>query len=122
MEEIKVGEYVRTDMGICKITSIKGTDKNRRYCIDICFPNYDLCFVNLEMIKKHSPNIIDLIEVGDYVNGYLVTRVCNKEPCSCGKWVDIDCDRPSEYCTLWEGDIKSIVTHEQFEAMKYKVE
>ena len=55
------------------------------------------------------------------MNGYRVTYVCNKEPCPSGKYVDIDCDRPSEYCTLWEGDVKSIVTHEQFEAMEYKV-
>ena len=107
---IEVGEYVITSRGYVFYID----DKTK---IDA------LTFLDVQYgdIKNHSKNLIDLIEVGDYVNGYRVTYVCNKEPCPSGKYVDIDCDRPSEYCTLWEGDVKSIVTHEQFEAMEYKV-
>lgn len=111
MEEIKVGDYIRTHKGkIYKVTNV--------YVLKVTCGHTSLRYTD---ISKHSPNIIDLIEVGDYVNGYLVTRVCNEEPCPSGKWVDIDCDRPSEFCTLWETDIKSIVTKEQFKAMEYEV-
>lgn len=62
-KKINVGEYARTDMGICKIVKINEKDKLSLYVIDKCFPNYDLSFISLGMITKHSPNIIDLIEV-----------------------------------------------------------
>ena len=32
-------------------------------------------------IKKHSKNIIDLIEVGDYVNGHLVVATLERNIC-----------------------------------------
>lgn len=121
MEEIKVGHFVRERGEILKIETIV---KDYEGGVLIKFKEYagSNVFKQKEIEKwKHSPNIIDVIEVGDYVNGYLVTRVCNEEPCPSGKWVDIDCDRPSEYCTLWETDIKSIVTHEQFNSIKYEV-
>lgn len=122
--KIEVGEFVRTECGIAKVKDI--SIKNEVYDLD-----KDIMFIHEEnwqntctksQIIKHSKNLIDLIEVGDYVNGHRVIYVCNEEPCPSGKYVDIDCDRPSEYCTLWETEIGSIVTHEQFESMKYKVE
>ena len=68
-----------------------------------------------EKVIKVSHNIIDLIEVGDYVNGLLVIDkyydYANKE------WRLND--RNGLICT--EKDIKSIVTKEQFECMCYKV-
>lgn len=75
-----------------------------------CFRNY---------IVKHSKNIIDLIEVGDYVNEhrvYEVVRDVNSYVIleNVGYYVDT-----SE--TIDEKDIKSIVTKEQFEQMEYRV-
>lgn len=130
MEEIKEGDYIRTIKGnICKVLRVR--EKHRfmtssghpsvtpeRYFVD----NNKQYSISKPYVKKHSKNIIDLIEAGDYVNGYKVTNVINKEPCPSGKCVDIDADRPSEYCTLWEDNIESIVTKEQFENMEYKVE
>lgn len=65
MEEIKVGEYVRTKKGIHRIYKMNGSKK---------VAWYGRYFVERGMVAKkdiikHSPNIIDLIEVGDYVNG-----------------------------------------------------
>ena len=62
---IEVGEYVRTKKGkIDKVTN------------DNCYmPQYIECKKSLlykEDIIKHSKNIIDLIEVGDYVNGHKI--------------------------------------------------
>jgi hypothetical protein len=67
-------------------------------------------------IINSSPNIIDLIEVGDYVNGH---KVFKKE-----KYELRVEDRENTWgiAILDETDIKSIVTHEQMEAMQYRVE
>ena len=69
MEQIQVGEYVRTRGKIGKLIRIERDD------IDISLKWYVLDdgkyerYVNKPYIEKHSKNIIDLIEVGDYVNG-----------------------------------------------------
>ena len=61
---------------------------------------------------KFSFNIIDLIEVGDYVNGWKVLY-----------WTDGTKIVDDGYATnLDKIGIKSIVTKEQFSAMEYKVE
>lgn len=62
---------------------------------------------------KTSKKIIDLIEVGDIVNGKLIHKI----------------DKGSNYCYLYYGNcktfvdyqIKTILTKEQFEANCYKV-
>ena len=68
-----------------------------------------------DRIIKSSPNIIDLIEVGDIITTNNL----------CGEITKIDDDKiyttcyDGEYCSA--SDIKSIVTKEQFESMEYKV-
>ena len=52
-----------------------------------------------EYIKKFSSNLIDIVEIGDIVNGYKVTDVM----------VNKDCE------------IKEIVTHEQYEKYCFRV-
>ena len=111
------GDYVRTKHGIEKITDIKEwvnfqgyekiitTDKNK----------YETLYEQSEIIKS-SPNIIDLIEVGDYVNGYLVIeKDINNEL----RYIDLK-DRNMKYVKYL--DIKSIVTKEMFSSAEYRVE
>ena len=62
-----------------------------------------------------SHNIIDLIEVGDYINGMKVTKICFDKDGE--KILTVSC-----YLELVNKDIKSIVTKEQFESMKYSLE
>ena len=70
------------------------------------------CSLPTYMIKKASHNIIDLIEVGDYVNGWKVLY-----------WTDGTKVVDDGYATnLDKISVKSIVTKEQFESMKYEVE
>lgn len=67
---------------------------------------------------KHSKNITDLIEVGDYVNGYKVEKIEDG-------YIYVDYCWDCELYTLVTNDsdnIKSIVTKEQFANMEYKVE
>lgn len=72
--------------------------------------------IRYENIKSHSENLIDLIEVGDYVNGKYVYDVFEAVTTG-GKLVKVDCMRgyykPEE--------IEEIVTHEQFERAKFVV-
>ena len=121
IDNIKKDDYARLNTGqIVKVKGIKENECNKKAIY--YYPGvYNDDWFDSSAVENFSPNIIDLIEEGDYVNGYKVTSVCNEEPCPSGKYVDIDCDRPSEFCTLWVTDIKEIVTKEQFEACKYEV-
>lgn len=125
--EIEVGEYVRTKDGkIGKFVKYSSRSDSSYYKSPFdCFiklQNRKTCLqCAKDYIVKHSKNIIDLLEVGDYVNGYKVIGV-TLDPAPSGKCVDIDCDKPSYESYLFEEQIYSIVTKEQFESMKYKVE
>lgn len=76
-----------------------------------------------ENVVKASYNIIDILEVGDYVNGYPVTAILSSN----NKVYEIQVKRPNNRTGVWikrirnNEDIKSIVTKEQFENMEYKI-
>jgi hypothetical protein len=129
---MKVGDYVRTKNGL--IFKIIGGNVDD-WDFDISFgmletfeenwlelyrDNDNGSFFNNKNIVKSSPNIIDLIEVGDYVNGYRVVSVYNY-----GIYIEIPfIDQESIGCNedlIRIEEIKSIVTKEQFESMEYKV-
>ena len=123
---IEVGEYIRLarNQGINKIID----KKNDRYIleseIEDCYGDIIWFLYEFELkdyIVKHSKQLIDLIEKDDYVNGYKVINVINEEPCPSGKCVDIDSSKDSSECTLWEEDIKTILTKEQYANNCYKV-
>ena len=59
-----------------------------------------------------SPNLIDLIEEGDYVNGSIVVEILH------GDSVIVENYGEEQ---IFENGIKSIVTKEQFENISYKV-
>ena len=68
-----------------------------------------------DLVVKASYDIIDLIEVGDYVNGYYVEDVLKT-------FVNVAVG--SNYfqsSTIYEKGIKSIVTKEQFSSMEYRL-
>lgn len=115
--EIEVGDYVRTEIGIFIIShiNIDFDDNDKNKCL-LC-QNEKVLFLSIETIKslKHSKNIIDLVEVGDYVNGQEVIEVREQE----GKIYLMTGYVPQTYI---KEDIKSIVTHEQFASIEYKVE
>ena len=112
-DEIKVGDYVRSWNGtIGKVTRIE----EGRFLYD---DKELICFI--ASVVKHSKKLIDLIEEGDYVNGYKVLYVGNEEPCPSGKYVDIDCNKPSEETYFFESEIKSIVTKEQIKQIEFRI-
>lgn len=75
-----------------------------------------------ENVIKASYNIIDILEVGDYVNGKKIVDVgcLTNGPRKGTKVIDYYIT-PSAVCYLENEDIKSIVTKEQFENMEYKI-
>lgn len=73
---MKIGDYVRINKNIRKICI--GIGKIINITQDTIYvdmrENIPISFQKQE-IEKSSPNIIDLIEVGDYVNGLKVMEV-----------------------------------------------
>ena len=113
---MKIGDYVRFKNG--KIEKIHSFAEKDNPLFNILI---NAQYHNTNEINKYGKPI-DLIEVGDYVNGYKVSFV-DEEPVL-GKFVQ--CDYVVQYGTtnhyrFYEKDIKSIVTKEQFESMEYKV-
>lgn len=109
MNEIKVGDYVRTkygEIGIITQTYPYLKWKKKKASIRLDF----------NLIKNHGPNIIDLIEIGDYVNGCLINYIPDNE-----KAVYHDASDCMGVERFENKDIKTIVTKEQFEEMGYKV-
>ena len=117
MKEISVNEYVRTKEG----NIYKFTDEIKN---DIQLQDFILC--NKGKVIKHSNYIIDLIECGDYVNENKITYI-DKDKFIKGQinlWTDVELRGvygDYERLKYTNKDIKSIVTHEQFEQMKYIV-
>lgn len=104
--DICIGDYVRTDKGyIVKADEKWFKDK--------------LIEGNSAFGKalKHSPNLIDLIEVGDYVNGKKVERINDY-----GDFKRADFNLDYDDCdAVYNSDIKTIVTHQQFNSVMYKL-
>lgn len=107
--EIKVGEYVRTESG--KITRAKEVENST-----IMTETASIRWISESNVKKHSPNIIELIEIGDYVNGYLINYIPDNE-----KAVYHDASDCADVEKFENKDIETIVTKEQFKEMEYKV-
>ena len=106
---MKVGDYIRTDIGeIRKVVRV--TD-------DLYILDKDIVFAHKDKIKKSSPNIIDICEVGDYVNGEKVIRLFNPTFLSMGELPYVITDK-SKYEPQ---EIQNVVTKECFESMEYKV-
>ena len=122
MEEIKVGDYIRTKDGVIA----KITDIIEDISIDCDRDVFDLNYLAMmeipycvkdEYIIKSSPNIIDLIEGGDYVNGLKVDKIDEN-----GIYNSNSYDGWLVNIASCNEDIKSIVTKEQFESMEYRIE
>lgn len=134
--ELKEGMYVRYiptqgeyTQKIVKITKMENRLLDWAYYFN---DNKEPVFSDeFDDILKASPNLIDLIEVGDYVNGYKVLKVSENKiymECFDGAIVtDMDFEEHQligytiEPTYINEFQIESIVTKEQFSQMEYKV-
>ena len=111
--KLEVGMYVRTEIGeITKIEKLTLPEEPSD-CLFVKFENepYSFKYKPWETIDfKSSHNIIDLIKVGDYVNGEKIVYKDKEKK-----------KMFSELHYFQKKHIKSIVTREQFEAMEYKL-
>lgn len=112
-DKLELNMYVRTKGGYISQYKYYNTTNMGKL---LCIPLSNGTFANVEDIVKASYNIIDLIEVGDYVNGRLVYK--NDEE-NYLYLIGFDADGNFYEDSLKE--IKSIVTKEQMEQMAYKV-
>lgn len=108
---IKKGDYARLNTGeIVKVTGIRENQVNKKA---IYFGAYDEDWCDSAAVENFSENIIDLIEVGDYVNGKYVKEINQyKDGKSIIALIGI----------IDEKNIKTILTHEQYNANCYKIE
>ena len=112
---LEVNDYVRINMdnrnciGIGRVSRIVNetiyVNMNNKYNLPVPF--------QIDKVVKHSKQLIDLIEVGDYVNGKYV-----KEIKGYGNGKSI----LALIGIIEEQGIKTIVTHEQMQSIEYKVE
>ena len=116
--EIEVGDWIRSKDGfIGKVQKISydNMEKSNYY---ICEKDNVMASNYLENIAKHSKNIIDLIEVGDYVNGEIVTKIKEWNSSKDGYFrYAVTC----HYEIIRADEIKTIVTKEMMESVSYKV-
>lgn len=123
--EIKVGEYIRTKDG--RIGTFEEIDEHCRHFgerledkiyIIHTEKNEYLRLIENDIVK-HSSNLIDLIQCGDYVNGRKIERIVDISHKHNSIIVVYDGELWNE--EIMEEDIENIVTKEQFESISYKV-
>lgn len=119
---MQLGMYIRTPKGrLGRIVGVRETrNKKPKYLIE--WSNGQIYYMVQVDDFKASHKIIDLIQVGDYVNGYKITSIQEINeyyPKRLLYSTDESCD---EFILLFNnGEIKSIVTKQQFENIAYKV-
>ena len=121
-DKIQIGEYIRTEYGIIgKILEDEDITENGVYIDTTFLDDYadETNFVKYEDIKKHSFNITDLIEVGDYINGHkIVSEIWGEDDNELYFEIEGGFNK-ADYIS--EKDIKSIVTKEQFKNTEYVI-
>ena len=116
--EIEVGEYVRTNnKGIKRIDRIDNNKTVNKYLYFTGIEDFEgkeYKIIKTTEIVKHSKQLIDIIEVGDYVNGMEVLDIY--------KWEPIEIRVNSRYTNfILVDEIETILTKESYMANCYKV-
>ena len=128
MKEIQIGEYGRTNLGkIIKFAWLENS-QGKRYedkvllIKDNRIVNKFYYFNKNESIVKHSKNIMDLIEVGDFVNGKEVKHIALFEGFpDYPKLIFTDERNVLPHETCENDEIKTILTHEQIENNCFRI-
>ena len=128
--KIQVGEYIRTEEGLIgkiKRIELDETYKSLKWYVfdkkryDMNF--IDEIYINKPYIKKHSSNVIDLLEVGDI----LKYRLNNLSSIDVSEVILVTEGRTlKEYLSikgysLNQIEILSLITKEQFKIVEYEV-
>ena len=117
---IEVGEYVRTKKGIIgKLVMETLTCPEPSEWVLMINKNHQEVIVECtDYPTKHSGNIIDLIEAGDYVNGMEVLDIYKPRDL----WEQVEIRVDSRYINFILADeIQTILTKEQMASIEYRV-
>lgn len=118
-DNIRKDDYVRLNTGnIVKVIGIKANTVNKRA---IYYGFYKQDWFDSAAVENFSDNIIDLIEVGDFVNGYRVISVDYDVMDDTIECIELDLNSNYQYNFISIRQIKTILTKEQFEVNCYKV-
>ena len=126
--KLEVGMYVRTKNGmVAKIIDKRDISGSlHREEIVFILDNGNKLALHSQKVIKTSHNIIDLIEVGDYVNGEKVGEVIRKEMYHFGDGIIIKNETGEDIYSNFRyskyANVETIVTKEQFESIKYSLE
>ena len=120
---MRKGDYVRTEDGIKKVLKYK---YNERYENGHCvwFDNKDcgILFTDEEVNKmKPSPNIIDLIEVGDLLYVDISPDDCGGIVVPTIPMTKFELDILIKKILLGVKELKGIITKEQLESVVFKI-
>jgi len=118
---MKVGDYVRTRWGC--IAKFEGIHESFYEFDNIIMDESSAVREELfvDIVEKSSPNIIDLVQKDDFVNGEKIEDFDGELGIPIYDDGDYFMRSVIAYTPLNKIDIKSIVTKEQFESMQYKV-
>ena len=120
---IEVGEYVRTKEGVIDKVQNYSFGQNIWHCENgMCIDECNCIGTYLEDIVKHSKIISEVVEVGDYVNGYKVISIDTNAPNDCKECIELDRNNTYEYQWISKNEIETILTKEQYQANCYTVE
>lgn len=119
---LKIGEYTRINGKIGKVKDIV-LNSNNYEDSGIYLENEKFVLGKEEIYKlKSSYNIIDLIEPGDYVNGFKVLEIVKGFKVLVDKLEPNTRDGNYYLKQFTNNEIKSVVTKEVFKANEYRVE
>ena len=117
---IKRDDYARLNTGeIVRVIGIKENKLNKKA---IYYGVYEQDWFDSMAVENFSDKPIDLIEEGDYVNGYKVISadydvIDDKTEC-----IELDLNNNYQYNFISARQIKTILTKEQMASIEYKVE
>lgn len=118
-DNIRKDDYVRLNTGnIVKVIGIKANTVNKRA---IYYGFYKQDWFDSAAVENFSDNIIDLIEVGDFVNGYRVISVDYDVMDDTTECIELDLNNNYQYNFISIRQIQTILTKEQYMANCYKV-
>ena len=126
MEEIEVGDYVRTkNKGIKRIELIDNNKTVNKYLYFTGIEDFEgkeYRIIKTTDILNHSKQLIDLIEVGDIVNGREVKHIAMFEGFpDYPKLIFVDETHLVPDDTCENDEIKTILTKESYMANCYRV-
>ena len=120
MKEIDIGEYVRTNnKGIKRIDRVDNNKTVNKYLYFTGIEDFEgkeYKIIKTTEIVKHSRQLIDLIEIGDFVNGMEILHIEDNK-------LYVEWNNEFEEFTgfLENKDIKTILTKESYMDNCYKV-